>query len=248
MRVSRFNEHKLVLRDVVNTPDGESLFSAADKRAIANLPALDFYLPFTSQRQSWRPTADVYVAVTFDLNAAAVTAYGTNGQTLTVRRGEIPTVPLIILHLAEPKSTRSDLLANADEDLIESPSEPSAASSITSPAGASFLILPGDGGGGGGGGAPAPGTYINHFNIKADDGWFGGGQEMQFRSFAISAWQFVGGSGGSWFLIGNKCDKRTYYQNGVNTSQGYDGLFSISPTVTKFAPLSCAGIAGAVRD
>lgn len=86
MRVSRFNEHKLVLQDVVNTPNGENLFSAEDKRAIANLPALDFYLPFTSQRQSWKPTADVYVAVTFDLNAAAVTAYGTNGQTMTVQR------------------------------------------------------------------------------------------------------------------------------------------------------------------
>jgi hypothetical protein len=46
MRASRFNEHKLVLQDLVKAPEGATLFSATTKSEIANLPALDFYLPF----------------------------------------------------------------------------------------------------------------------------------------------------------------------------------------------------------
>lgn len=242
MRASRFNEHKLVLQDLVNTPDGENLLSAATKSAIANLPALDFYLPFKTHRQTWKSTTDVYVAVTFDPDAPAITAYGTNGQTLTVRQADgVPAVPLIILHPAEPKSTRSDLLANGDEDLIESPT--AANSSMTSPAGASFLILPGDGGGGGGGTTTAPGTYITHFNIKVSDGLFGD-SEMVFESRALAGhWLFVESrNGGTYALIADyMCDKGTYGQDGVNTSQGYDGLFMISPTVYKGSFLTCNG-------
>jgi hypothetical protein len=245
MRASRFNEHKLVLQDLVNTPDGENLFSAATKSAIANLPALDFYLPFTTQRQTWRPTADVYVAVTFDPDAPAITAYGTSGQTLTLRKdGGVPAVPLIILHPAEPKATRSDLLRNSDEDLIESPTVTAASSSITSaPVSPAFLIEDPGGGGGSYGTTPAPGTYINHFNIKADDGWFGS-EEMRFRSWALAGhWLFQQSrNGDSYALIADYlCDKGTYSQDGVNQSQGYDGLFLISPTVYRGSFLTCSG-------
>jgi hypothetical protein len=69
MRASRFNEHKLVLQELVNKPEGQSLVSATSaglgqslnsiKTAIANLPALDFYLPFKAHRQTWKSTTDV---------------------------------------------------------------------------------------------------------------------------------------------------------------------------------------------
>ena len=89
---------------------------------------------------------------------------------------------------------------------------------------------------------PAPGTYINHFNIKASDGWFGN-SEMRFRSYEISAWQFSPGANGtSWFLIGNKCDKGIYAQDNVVTSDGYDAVVSISPTVTRGAFQTCNGL------
>lgn len=244
MRASRFNEHKLVLQDVVNTADGANLFSAATKSAIAKLPALDFYLPFQGHRKTWKPTADVYVAVTFDPDAPAITAYGTNGQTLTLRKGDgVPAGPLIILHPAEPKSTRSDLLANGDEELIESPTVGATSSIASAPAGPAFLILPpGGGGGGGGGGGIAPGTYINHFNIKQDDGWFGS-SEMRFHSFAKVGWQFEPARNGtSWVMISqHSCPKGTYSKDGVDTSAGYDGLFLISPTVTRGSFLTCNG-------
>jgi len=242
MRASRFNEHKLVLQDVVNTPDGKNLFSAATKSAIANLPALDFYLPFEAHRQTWKPATDVYVAVTFDPDAPAITAYGTNGQTLTLRQADgVPTVPLIILHPAEPKETRSNLLANADSDLIESPT-PTAATSSIQP---SFLVECGEactGGGGGGGTTLAPGTYITHFNIQASDGWFGS-EEMRFQSYAVAGnWHFVQFPNGSWRLISDYiCDKGLYSQDGVSQYQGYYGPYSISPTVVKNSFLSCNG-------
>ena len=248
MRGSRFNEHKLVLQDWVKTPEGENLFSAATKSSIANLPALDFYLPFKTHRQTWKPTADVYVAVTFDPDAPAITAFGTNGQTLTLRQADgVPTVPLIILHPAEPKATRSDLLSNnSDEDLIESPSAKAASNSITSPsvAGPSFMMID-DGGSGGSGSVsttPAPGTYITHFNIQASDGWFGQ-EEMRFQSYAIAGhWDFVQFANGSYHLIADYlCDKGLYSQDAVNQYQGYYGPYLISPTVSKGAFLTCNG-------
>lgn len=103
---------------------------------------------------------------------------------------------------------------------------------------------PGDGGGGGGG-TPAPGTYINHFNIQEGDGWFGD-SEMQFRSFAIVGYQgFVQGNyehPDNWFIVSNSmCPMGTYAQNGVVEDQGYDGLYSISPSVRCGTYLTCNG-------
>jgi len=257
MRASRFNEHKLVLQDLLNGPEGKKLLTAISaglgqtpssiKNAVANLPALDFYLPFMTQRQSWKSTADVYVATTFDPDAAAIIAYGSNGRTLTLRKDQgVPTVPLMILHPAEPKVTNNAPLATSVAEVIESPTESRAASNSVSspPSSGSFSILPGGGGGGGGGGGPAPGTYINHFNIKQDDGWFGN-SEMRFYSFAEVGWEFHQGlNGTSWFLIANhECAKGTYSQDGVDTSGGYDGLFPISPTVTRGSGiLTCDGL------
>ncbi len=226
------------------TSDTERCFLSLSsvKGEVASLPALDFYLPFPAHRQSWMPTQDVYVATTFDKRAPSITAYGSNGQVLALRQADgVPTVPLIILHPAEPKTAHTTPLANGDGGLIESPTR------MSTPSQGSFLVDCGDACGGGGGGtvitSPAPGTYINHFNIKQDDGWFGN-SEMRFYSFAEVGWQFQQGNNGtSWFLIAShECAKGTYSQDGVVTSDGYDGLFSISPTVTRGSFLSCDGL------
>lgn len=260
MRASRFNEHKLVLQELVNKPEGENLLSATAaglgqslnsiKTAVASLPPLDFYLPFKTHRQTWKSTTDIYVATTFDPDAPTITAYGTNGQTLILRQDDgVPTVPLIILHPAEPKATRATSLADSSEDLIESPAEGTAASSsITSPSvsGPSKSMLPpppGDEFGGGGGFNPPRGTYINHFNIQEGDGWFGD-SEMQFRSVALAGHlEFVQGLNlDNYFLIADyKCPLGTYAQNGVVEDQGYDGLYLLSPTVYSGSYLTCNG-------
>ncbi|HYN82283.1 MAG TPA: hypothetical protein VES88_12330 [Gemmatimonadaceae bacterium] len=95
MRSSLVNEHKLVLQDYLKTQKGAKLFSATAAALdvtpqtlndlLANLPNLDFYLPFKAHRLAWKPTSDVYVATTFDPDAATLTAYGTNGQTILTR-------------------------------------------------------------------------------------------------------------------------------------------------------------------
>jgi hypothetical protein len=252
MRGSIFNEHKLVLQDFATTAVGEKVLAAVSaalgqsptstKAQIASLPALDFYLPFERHRQTWKPAAGVYVATTFDKRAASITAYGSNGQVLELRQADgVPPVPLIILHPAESK-TRS-MPANSAPDLIENP--PTVASTSLAQAN---LVSCGDacGGTGGGGGccstSTLPGTYITHFNIKASDGWFGS-SEMVFYGKAIAGnFRFVRGSSGTNYLVADYlCDKGIYAQSGVNTSQGYDGLFMISPTVVKGAFVTCNG-------
>jgi hypothetical protein len=150
----------------------------------------------------------------------------------------VPAVPLIILHPAEPKTT--SMPGNNSDGLIESPTR------ISTPSQGSFFVACGEtcgGGSGGGGGSPAPGTYINHFNIKQDDGWFGN-SEMRFYSFAEVGGQFQPGANGtSWFFIAtHSCAEGTYAQDGVVTSDGYDGLFLISPTVKRGSVLTCDGL------
>jgi hypothetical protein len=252
MRGSSFNEHKLVLQDFANTPPGENVLTAVAaalgqslgsvKSEVASLPALDFYLPFPAHRQSWKPTEDVYVATTFDKRAPSITAYGSNGQLLELRQADgVPAVPLIILHPAEPKTSRTTPLANGDDGLIESPTRISTAS----PQG-SFLVYCGDACGGGGGGSvsttPPPGTYITHFNIQASDGWFGD-EEMRFYAWALAGhivfpylgYQHYG------MIADQACPVGTYSQDAVKQYVGYYGPYLISPSVTRGAFLSCNG-------
>jgi hypothetical protein len=247
MRGSSFNEHKLVLQDFANTPPGEDVLTAVAaalgqslgsvKSEVASLPALDFYLPFPAHRQSWKPTGDVYVATTFDKRAPSITAYGSNGQVLELRQADgVPSVPLIILHPAEPKTT--SMPGNNSDSLIESPTRISTASQ------GSFLVDCGDtcGGGGSVSTAPPPGTYITHFNIQASDGWFGE-EEMRFYSFALAGHVvFVNlGYQHNELIADYSCDKGMYSRDGVKQYLGYYGPYMISPTVTKGSFLTCNG-------
>jgi hypothetical protein len=252
MRGSTLNEHKLVLQEFVNTAVGARVLAAvaqalgqtlsASKSEVASLPTLDFYLPFAPHRQTWKPTADVYVATTFDKRASSITAYGTNGQVLELRQADgVPAVPLIILHPAEHKT--NSMPRNGDPDLIENP-PPVASTSLAQ----HNLIACGDAcGGGGGGGAccstsSLPGTYITHFNIQASDGWFGD-SEMRFQSWALAghiAFLNLGYQHNA-LVSDYQCDKGLYSQDGVKQYLGYYGPYMISPTVSKGSFLSCNG-------
>lgn len=247
MRGSSSNEHKLVLQEFVNTTSGVKVLGAvaqalgqslsATKSEVASLPALDFYLPFKPHRQTWKPSADVYVATTFDKRAPSITAYGTNGQVLQLRQADgVPAVPLIILHPAEPKT--QSMPGNSATDLIENPTTLASTSLAQH-----NLISCGDTcSGGGGGGSSSPGTYITHFNIQASDGWFGD-EEMRFQSYAIAGhWWFEQFPNGSYHLFSDySCEKGLYSQDGVKQYVGYYGPYLISPTVTRGSFLSCNG-------
>ena len=64
MRASLVTEHKLVFQDFVRTPTGRDILLEGSRRLgipvesvdrmIAQLPALDFYVPSPSQRRSWK--------------------------------------------------------------------------------------------------------------------------------------------------------------------------------------------------
>jgi hypothetical protein len=250
MRGSIFNEHKLVLQEFVNTPVGAKVLAAvaqargqslsASRSEVSTLPALDFYLPFELHRQTWKPTADVYVATTFDKRAPSITAYGTDGQVLELRQADgVPAVPLIILHPAEQKT--HSMPRNSAPDLIENPTRVAS----TSPA-QHNLVACGDECGGGGitccSTSGQPGTYITHFNIQASDGWFGD-SEMRFQSWALAghiAFLNLGYQHNA-LVSDYQCDKGLYSQDGVKQYLGYYGPYLISPTVSKGSFLSCNG-------
>lgn len=249
MKGSSSNEHKLVLQEFVNTSVGAKLLAAVaaalgqslstSKSEVASLPALDFYLPFKPHRQTWKPTADVYVATTFDKRAPSITAYGTNGQVLELRQADgIPAVPLIILHPAEPKT--QSMPGHSAPDLIENP----ATVASTSVAQHSLIACGNECGGGGGGGtccatSSQPGTYITHFNIQASDGWFGD-SEMRFQSWALAG-HIVFLPPYNALVSDYQCDKGLYSQDGVKQYLGYYGPYMISPTVYKGSFLTCNG-------
>lgn len=251
MRGSSSNEHKLVLQEFVNTTVGAKVLAAvsqalgqnlsAGTSEVASLPALDFYLPFKPHRQTWKPTADVYVATTFDKRAPFITAYGTNDQVLELRQADgVPAVPLIILHPAEPKF--HSMPGNSAPDLIENP--PTVA---TTSLAQHNLVYCGDECGGGGGGtccstSSPPGTYITHFNIQASDGWFGD-SEMRFQSWALAGHiAFLNlGYQHNVLVSDYQCDKGLYSQDGVKQYVGYYGPYMISPTVYKGSFLTCNG-------
>jgi hypothetical protein len=249
MRGSSFNEHKLVLQEFVNTTAGAKVLAAvaqalgqslsASKSEVANLQALDFYLPFEAHRQTWKPTADVYVATTFDKRAPSITEYGTNGKVLELPRADgVPAVPLIILHPAEPKT--HSMPGNSDPDLIENP-RTIASTSLAQ----HNLVYCGDECGGGGSccsTSSPPGTYITHFNIQASDGWFGD-SEMRFQSWALAGHiVFLNLGYQHTALVSDyQCDKGLYSQDGVKQYLGYYGPYMISPTVYKGSFLTCNG-------
>lgn len=255
MRASKVNEHKLVLQEFVATPPGQQVLAMAAsaigtsesslRSRIADLPLLDFYMFGKIHRLTWRATPDVVVGAVFDPEIPSLTAYRTDGSTTTLRRSDgVPNAPFLVLHPAEVKSLRNAPQSDTPGDVIQDPADGTLATGFAragrglAPSGATPSI-----------GTRASSTatvasmitavYINHFNIQQGDGWFGD-SEMQFVSNAIvpPIYDWVGDYT-QFPIFEDACELGTYYQNGVEEDQGYDGLFLISPGVTNIFSLSC---------
>jgi hypothetical protein len=116
MRASKLTAHKLVLQEYVATPAGRALVAEGARLAgisteqlatrIAALPAMDFYVPRSEHRRSWKATADVIVAALLDAESAVVTAFDTKGGRLELRESTGIPSPLVLISLAERKSRR----------------------------------------------------------------------------------------------------------------------------------------------
>ena len=116
MKESRFNEHKLVLQSFLQTPAGGRMVRAmaeaggVDEAAVlgwaAQLPEMDFYVPFPEHRRTWTGSSEVVVASNIDVDDPRFTAYRVDGSSkrLNSREGT-PAETVVFLHPAEPKWT-----------------------------------------------------------------------------------------------------------------------------------------------
>lgn len=130
MRASLFGEHKLVLQEFLATESGRRFLAAAAehpgveadllRKAVAQLPPMDFYAPFREHRRSWRATSDVVFVVTLDQNAPEVTGYTAKGRVKTYKLADgIPSEPMLMLHPSEEKFRRVNPQSNAPGAVIE---------------------------------------------------------------------------------------------------------------------------------
>lgn len=202
MRASDLNEHKLVLQDFADTPEGRQLLAAAARelavsegrliRMVKGLPEFDFYAPFAKHRREWRATADVTVAATFDPDNRYLDAFSINGEMITLDYEDgVPSAPLLILHPGERKVRQ--VLANrlVRGETIEDADE--RAHRLKRPVLQSVGFSP-------------ESVYIDFFNYHGDD-LFAGDAELFFEaSIQTSAGFFTG----------------TYYQGNVENDEGYD--------------------------
>lgn len=92
MRASLWTEHKLVLQDYVQTPQGRRLIEVAASRAaldvavldaaILSLPRLDFYVPSRAQRLAWRGTPNIVVSSNLSPTTPVFDGFTANGSTV----------------------------------------------------------------------------------------------------------------------------------------------------------------------
>lgn len=117
MRESRFNEHKLVLQAFAETPAGGRMMrgmAAANgveeetvRAWIAQLPRMDFYVPFVEHRRAWAGSGDVVVGANMRIDETRFTGYAPDGSALQFdTRAGTPSPTVIFLHPAEPKAVR----------------------------------------------------------------------------------------------------------------------------------------------
>jgi len=217
LRASPWKEHRLVLQELVASPQASRLVDAAAKAlrissqefktTVASLPQLDLYVPFPEHRTTWTATSDLLVAAGFDRHAHQLLAYDLSGNvhTLLLQDGT-PASPLMILSPAAKKHRATERQARTG-DVIEdrqNMNQKLVACDNTE-------ISCDDGGGGGTGTTtpPSPGYYLTYFNIQADDGWFDNNLELEFRTYYT-----VPGVGGYY-------QPRTLTQSNITGYRGY---------------------------
>lgn len=127
LRDSPLTQHKLDLREYLESEDGERLLSASATalgesprglmEKVSALPSMDFYVPIREQRVSW--SGDGVFAVAASMTSDAITASGffPTGQefTYTHDADNIPPFTLFFIHPAEARGER--LVSPAEQDL-----------------------------------------------------------------------------------------------------------------------------------
>jgi len=115
MRDSPVSEHKLVLQNYLATPAGDRVLVAIQhagfdatrlRNDVQELGPIQFYVPSTSQRSTWKGTADIVVASS--LSAIPNVGFSPSGGTvpLALNNGTLPNGTLFILQWAEPMFKR----------------------------------------------------------------------------------------------------------------------------------------------
>jgi hypothetical protein len=176
MRASELNEHKLVLQDFADTPEGRQLLAAAARelgvsdtrlvRIVKGLPEFDFYVPLAKHRREWRATSDVLVAATSDPENRYLDAYSTDGAAVRLDYEDgTPPRALLILHPGEKKWRRTLPHPSLSGKTIEDPDERGPHGDGMPPHSVGFS---------------PDSVYIDEFGFGAGDGW--GDSELRFEA------------------------------------------------------------------
>jgi hypothetical protein len=134
MRASKYVEHKLVLQEFVQTASGRRLVAAAAEATgttvqainelIAQIPLMDFYVPFREHRLTWRGGAEVAVGTGMEVDAGTFYAYKPSGQQVTYQSGaKAPELVWIFMHPVELKSLRDQPQADGHGSVIQEPED-----------------------------------------------------------------------------------------------------------------------------
>lgn len=214
MQESGWHENKLVFQEFVATPGGRRVLEASASSAgvhvgtveswLAELPALDFYLPVAEQRRAWRGTGDLAVGVNLDVDNPMLAAFTPAGVQVSLdRRKGIPAQVVMILHPAEPKSVRDGGKGFGPSTLMI-PDECDPAARECS--------------GEGGGGITYPpntrGGILEGYMMYVSDGW--GDNEIMFKHYTDknvtnNIWEWV--DSGAYWGEGESADKATILGN-----------------------------------
>jgi hypothetical protein len=239
MRASLYTDHKLELREFTATPAGERLLQAASQAlgtsqsefsaALASLPAMDFYAPFRTHRQTWKATDDIVVTYSGSDEFSSLSGFATDGKQLSfnVRTGT-PSRPLLVIHPAEEKTLRLEqeskgagaVIQDAGEDdigiaLVQDPTQPrSNLEPVDCGPDAITSCDPDTGGGGGTYSAPADTTFVDYLQVNYNDGCGACSVEVELRS--------------AYYENGVQVTSRTYRITGVYQ---FDDLYPHQPLI-----------------
>ncbi|MEL7835278.1 hypothetical protein [Fodinibius sp. Rm-B-1B1-1] len=121
MDASPYHEHKLVFGEYLQQPEGQELrkmlvhkLGGKDEldALLSQLPALDFYLPYETHRETWEHAEDNLMAIcVLNVHEKQATAYHPDGSSRTLNSKEqihqAEVSAMFTLHPAEPKIQRS---------------------------------------------------------------------------------------------------------------------------------------------
>src|SRR5215211_6517726 len=100
MRNAPFKEHKLELRQYLNSGRLARLASASGKAAsslasaLQTVRALEFYMPVAAQRESWTGDANVLVASQLE-EGEEIVAFDVKGRTVALIEASAPSIPTL---------------------------------------------------------------------------------------------------------------------------------------------------------